>query len=375
MSDWEKVGMPVRRPQYVDEYLQGIHGPGRELHEDPMRAGPFLCQNPKCLHNFAEDDIGAFAGNLKCPECGWETDLGASLEPRFFEGPGGGKAELNPGGMTRSGLTVGDMGHIGEQIVQRIGELPGIGVITPASSSYNFPIDVVITNARGAFGVEIKTNHSQAQERFKIGGKAERQAKIQYCLQNGLKPALIGVRLNFFTDKAYVFFREGLTDTWVGNSKMLHVGTYDFADLNPFKSPDPESTALAIQLAELPDQSEEMDHTAAEDPKEKDPDYIYVYYGSELHVEPWEHSLRYEDLLDHLLEKFGLDISKNMIDLDPTMVDAGELRQRGDKILVEHRQLNDPEVRKHAEEALTEWWKEKKTEAWFSWEPEFSEQA
>ena len=100
------------------------------------------------------------------------------------------------------------------------------------------------------------THNSQAQERFKLGDRQERLKKLQYCYENGLKPAIIGVRLNFFTSLAYVFFREGLTDTWIGNSKMQHVGTFNFEDLNPFKSFDPQAQAIAIQNAHIPDQAE-----------------------------------------------------------------------------------------------------------------------
>lgn len=79
-------------------------------------------------------------------------------------------------------------------------------------------------------------------------GRAVRpkEAKEYYCLQNNLVPALVGVRLNFYTDKADIFFREGLTDTWIGNKLLQHISTEDFSDLNPFKTPQdvPPSSEL-----------------------------------------------------------------------------------------------------------------------------------
>jgi hypothetical protein len=65
----------------------------------------------------------------------------------------------------------------------------------------------------------------------------------------------VGVRLNFYTDAADVFFRPGLTDTWIGNSQMRHVATLDFSKLNPFLAPTPQAQAEAVEGADIPDQS------------------------------------------------------------------------------------------------------------------------
>ena len=147
------------------------------------------------------------------------------------------------------------MGGIGESIIEQMAELNGIGTVSTVFGLKQNPIDAII----GQYGVEIKTNHSEAQPRFKIGGeniwiqelgKAVRPkaAKEHYCLQHQLVPALVGVRLNFYTDKADIFFREGMTDTWIGNAQLLHVGTQDFSNLNPFKNPGD-----VLPASELPD--------------------------------------------------------------------------------------------------------------------------
>ena len=248
--DDEKTAMAVSRPKAVDSYLEELAGPNEQHRLDPNSH----CVNPKCDQQFDESMVES-NGTVVCPKCGTEQNVADDAKSHIPDPDGSGKAILNPGGRTRSGLSLDQMGQIGEQVVLGLGDVPGIGAIQPASNSYNFPIDAIISGQRGNFGVEIKTNHSEAQERFKVGGREERASKIAYCMANGLKPALIGVRLNFFTDKAYVFFREGLTDTWISNKQMIHVGTFDFSHLNPYKSPDVQAQALAVENANLPDQA------------------------------------------------------------------------------------------------------------------------
>ena len=198
------------------------------------------CINPKCDYRFTYEDIQDMEDNsgwFTCPNCGWSYN--------YLD---------ETGGYTRAGLSLDQMGNIGESVVDRLGEIPNVGPVTIYVVK-NHPIDGVA----GQYGLEVKTNHSEAQPRFKIGGNPiylpeldrtlrPREAKEYYCKQNGLVPALVGVRLNFYTDMADVFFREGLTDTWIGNPQLQHVGQVNFSDLNPFK--DPQDVPPA---SELPD--------------------------------------------------------------------------------------------------------------------------
>jgi hypothetical protein len=190
------------------------------------------CMNPKCDYVFTpqdEKDIRQDSGWFTCPKCGWTYNYLEDISER-------------PGGYTRAGLTVTKMGQIGETIVGRLGSLPGVGQIITMTEDYNHPIDAII----GPYGCEIKTNHSEAQPRFKIGGSPviyngksvpARAAKIMYCHENNLIPGLVGVRLNFYTDKADIFFRAAMSDTWIGTSTLERVATVDFRDLNPFPNP------------------------------------------------------------------------------------------------------------------------------------------
>jgi len=218
--------------QFMDQiYPDEIHNAGGD------------CINPQCNYSFTqgdEDTITNQSGWFDCPQCDYHYNY---LDPSYGE-------YGKPGGRSRSGLTNTEMGDIGERIVERMGTVPGVGQVIEMTDDYKHPIDAIV----GHYGVEIKTNHSEAQPRFKITGRVyykgiflpARKAKILYCQENKLQPGLIGVRLNFYTNKADVFFRPGMTDTWIGNPSLQHIGTIDFRDINPF--PHPEDVPPAAQL-------------------------------------------------------------------------------------------------------------------------------
>ncbi len=197
------------------------------------------CINAKCDYEFTEQDITditAASGWFSCPQCGKSYN--------YLDDSTGGQ---NPGGYTRSGLSLNEMGMLGEKIIERLGMVPGVGDVKETFYHLvNYPIDAII----GDYGVEIKSIHSEAQQRFKIGGDKladpdqpgvklpPRQMKIAWCERNGLQPGLLGLRLNFYHDKADLFWRPQMTDTWIGNALLEHVAAVDFADLNPFNKPE-----------------------------------------------------------------------------------------------------------------------------------------
>lgn len=203
-------------PKYVDPYLQNLNP--NEVH---TVGGD--CINPKCDYTFTPQDkqeIEQFDGAFTCPKC--DRSYNYLIDYRD-----------TPGGYTRAGLTMKDMGRIGEQVIAHLGAIPSLGDITWWAQDYHSPIDFLI----GPFGCEVKTNHSEASPRFKVGGAAEREAKIQMAKSLGAIPSILGVRLNFYTDTADVFFRPQLTDTWIGNPALRHVAKVGFRDLNPYKHP------------------------------------------------------------------------------------------------------------------------------------------
>lgn len=198
------------------------------LHPNEVHGLPGDCINPKCDYIFNQEDISEMerdSGWFTCPQCDWTYNYLNEDRQR-----------------TRVGLTPKAMGDIGQEVVGRMKVIPLLGEITWTSNSYHFPIDAIA----GEFGIEIKTNHSESQPRFKLGGgnnpggtAATLKGKLQYCQSEGLRPALVGVRLNFYTDKADIFVRpDSFTDTWIGSSTINHVATVDFTDLNPFKHPE-----------------------------------------------------------------------------------------------------------------------------------------
>jgi hypothetical protein len=209
--------MPGAQPRYVAPYLQN-------LYPDEVHGLEGHCINPKCDYVFTaqdQEEMQSNSGWFTCPKCDHTYNY---LDPSY---------NGTPGGYTRSGLTATQMGEIGEKIIENLHSIPGVGEITENHAAYNFPVDFNI----GPYAVEVKTNHSESQPRFKLGGGAERAAKIQWAQQRGLIPALIGVRLNFYTDKADIFFRPQLSDTWIGSPDLRHVASVDFSNLNPFKNP------------------------------------------------------------------------------------------------------------------------------------------
>jgi hypothetical protein len=189
------------------------------------------CLNPKCDYVFTpqdEQEMQQNRGWFTCPKCHHTYNL---FDLEAMQGTN--KVNLSPTAM----------GQIGEQVVESMGQIPLLGTITWTSNEYTYPIDLIA----GEYGVEVKTNHSEAQPRFKMGGGAYGKGtgrsqpmveKANWCFTQGLTPALVGVRLNFYTDKADIFVRPGsFTDTWIGSGQLQHVATEDFSNLNPYKNP------------------------------------------------------------------------------------------------------------------------------------------
>jgi hypothetical protein len=213
--------MPVTKPNYVAPFLNRLNP------QEEHNAGGD-CINPKCDYVFTDEDkknIQLDWGYFQCPKCGQQYNYYDAEEA---------KQDGGPGGWTRAGLSMDLMGSIGESVVERLVTIPTLGQIVWVSQDKHSPLDMIA----GTSGIEIKTNHSEAQPRFKLGGQMERAMKYQECKKQGVTPALIGVRLNFYRDVADIFVRpDGMIDTWIGNPRMPHVAKVDFTDLNPYKHP------------------------------------------------------------------------------------------------------------------------------------------
>ena len=220
-----------------------------ELH-NAIDTGQVKCPNPKCPYVLNDQDyqyIQQDHGWFVCPNC----HMSFLMEEDPREGPGG---------YTRAqGISMTQMGQIGEQIVLQLGQIPTMGKVIKyyGNDVYNNPLDFQI----GPYGVEVKTIHSEATPRFKLtGGGPNRNrseaiaAMNQFCQEYNLKPGMVGVRLNFYTDEADIFAREGFADTFVGSANMPHVGTVNFKSLNPYRDPSQVPPPSEMPNDEDPDQ-------------------------------------------------------------------------------------------------------------------------
>lgn len=201
-------------PAYVQPYLDSlnpkeIHGMGGD------------CKNPYCDYKFTPDDKKDMVwsgGWFTCPQCDMSLNYSGNL----------GQDKV-----TRTGLTPTQMGDIGEAIIEEMANIPGVGPVVRKHEQPQDPLDFII----GDYGIDVKTNHSEAQPRFKIGGAHERAQKLHRAMELGITPGLIGVRLNFYHNNADIFFRPQMSDTWIGQEGLTHIGKIPFHHLNPFKDP------------------------------------------------------------------------------------------------------------------------------------------
>jgi len=98
---------------------------------------------------------------------------------------------------------------------------------------------------------------------------------------------------------------------------------------------------------------------------DRDPDYLFVYYKSELRVERWDHNRKHADMLRELFDEFGRDMNNQMMEVNPDETAAGIIYEYSDGTYkVEHEQLNDPEIREYAEDMIDEWF-----ESWVEVKP------
>lgn len=194
------------------------------------------CPNPYCDYMMTDDDWNAIEfsrGYFDCPKCGWRSympeAMGESTRQR-----------------TRSGMSLSDMGSLGEEIVfDHLQKQPfTIGQLVWKSPTYNDPIDAVI----GQFAAEIKSLHSEAFPRVKIAAdpsfknrgdtiraKEQRVRELQAQLGTPLEGSMLAVRINFFNNRADFFHAVGFKDRLL--TAMEHIATTDFTHLNPFSNP------------------------------------------------------------------------------------------------------------------------------------------
>ena len=217
------------------------------------------CINPKCQHNWTPEEQHELAqyGEVRCQNCGVQQtrhgNIGSIKDEDVYENGPYGRGN-RPGGGTRAGLTMKQQGDLGEEIVRRIGVLPSGQIDRDFNSeTANAPFDFGTHDEHGnPWAIEVKTVNSQGQPRFKWGEGKDVQRKRQFVAENAMRPALVGVRLNYFTNKADVFYRPQITDPYMGDQTMTHVGSLDFGDLNPFPEPGAQPVPQPVAVGDLP---------------------------------------------------------------------------------------------------------------------------
>lgn len=195
-------------------------------------------------------------GYFTCPRCQHSFDLMDELPSHGLTGaPEGVEPEaFTAGGKTRIGLPLGDQGQIGENIVAKLGELPGYGPITwwhPGGATSASPLD----GSTAEWGIEVKTlNYDNLHHRFAPGGERgdlNIQDKNNMAQEMGLKGVLgVLVMLDYRRDVADIYVKEMPLDPWRNAQGKWQQGVAQFrkntaqhlvAEVpfpNPYKNPD-----------------------------------------------------------------------------------------------------------------------------------------
>ena len=184
-------------------------------------------------------------GYYTCPRCKTSHDLLSDLpwhgapEEDFNQEP------FSAGGGTRIGLSLKEQAQIGEDLVERMGELPGYGKITwvhPGGAISKSPLDM----ATNEWGIEVKTlGYDAIHHRFIPGRPQEKADKNAMAVAKGLKGVLgVLVLLNYRTSKADIYVREFPVDIAAGTGVgafRSHNAQHLVAEVpfnNPFMQPE-----------------------------------------------------------------------------------------------------------------------------------------
>lgn len=189
-------------------------------------AGYMPCRNPRCDFHIspeAQQDI-PMHGEYDCPRCqsryypygtvpfarDQETALGTPVP----------KTKRKMNGITHSGLSLTEIGQLGEDLIQEQGQLPGYGPFTWWSPVYHSPLDGAVED----WGIEVKAIDKQGKHQKFVAGKPfYREQKNKMAATMGKKGVLsVLVVLDFVRSVADVYVREHLLEPWrAGNGKMV----------------------------------------------------------------------------------------------------------------------------------------------------------
>jgi len=183
---------------------QGVLSYDKDERNALANAGFTDCAHPGCgfMHS------PGLAQSQDCPNCGISPDQASDLSQGIYA------MQQTPGGSTRAGLSMREQGALGENLLQKLGEIPGYGKITmwhDQSGSDNSPLD----GAVGEWGIEVRTYNADNQAlQFNIHPD-EKIRKNQAAAEAGYKGILaIIVALDFRRSLADIYVRPFTLEPW-----------------------------------------------------------------------------------------------------------------------------------------------------------------
>lgn len=183
---------------------QGVLSFDRDERNALANAGFTDCAHPGCgfMHS------PGLANSQTCPNCGISPDQASDLTNGMYA------MSQVPGGSTRSGLSLREQGDIGENLIQKLGEIPGYGKITwwhdQGGQNYG-PLD----GATGEWGIEVRSyNVDNSALQFNISPD-EKIRKNQAAAEAGYKGILaVVVALDFRRSLADIYVRPFTLEPW-----------------------------------------------------------------------------------------------------------------------------------------------------------------
>lgn len=155
-------------------------------------------------------------GYFTCPRCKLSFDL---LDGLPWHGPVDGDEqfaqEFKSGGGTRIGIPMQDQAQIAENLIAKMGEIPGYGPITwwhPGGAVSQSPLDGAVKE----WGLEIKAiGYDSTHHRFIPGDRHEKNDKNRQAQEMGLKGVLgVLVMLDYRRDLADIYVKEMPLEPW-----------------------------------------------------------------------------------------------------------------------------------------------------------------
>lgn len=247
---------------------EGIAASSPEESEALKNADYQACANGKCnFHIKPEAQQSVLQhpdqGYYTCPQCKFSADLLADEMP-WHGGDQDYIQTFAAGGNTRIGLTMAEQAQIGEDLVERLGTIPGYGPIVwwhSGTAITSSPLD----GATHDWGIEVKTiGFDATHHRFVPGRPAEREAKNRQAAEMGLKGVLgILVMLNYRTSMATIYAKEMPLGPWTNSRGQSFAGVAAFRtnaaeqllEQVPFKNPfmDPHHPGPEAPAAKAPE--------------------------------------------------------------------------------------------------------------------------